>query len=266
MIVKNLKKLRRLKNPKDRKRRFQYFYFSPSLSKYLDQNETLLHQRLAKENLAKKGYNKVFCIGENKTGTTSLEAVLHDLGFKLPDQRVQENLLSHILVSGRYDVLRKFVARYDAFQDVPFAHEELYIALDALFPNSKFILTLRDPSDWYSSLVRFHKKVFGFESVEEAGPDFWEGIRGNYFLEKQRRLVTCVIDGREIEDWKLQYDRDHCISNYTQRNDRIIRYFRQRPKDLLTIDITKTTDTGEICTFLEFGADKVRQIPHLNVT
>jgi hypothetical protein len=169
-------------------------------------------------------------------------------------------------VSGRYDVLRRYVARYDAFQDIPFAHEELYIALDALFPNSKFILTLRDPADWYASLVRFHKKVFGFENVEEAGPDFWEGIRGNYFLEQQRRQITYVTNGREVEDWKLLYDRDYCISSYTQRNDRIIRYFRQRPKDFLAIDVTKAKDTAEICYFLEFGPEKVQQVPHLNAS
>jgi hypothetical protein len=264
--MKTLNKLRGLTKPKRFAKRIQYFYFSPDLSKYLDRNETLLRQRLVEKNLAKTGYKKVFCIGANKTGTTTLEAVLHDLGFKMPDQRMQESLLSHVLSSGRYDVLRKFVARYDAFQDVPFSSEELYVALDALFPNSKFVLTLRDPSDWHSSLVRFHKKVFGFENIEETGPEFWEGIRGNYFFEEHKRLVTRVINGRETVDWKLMYDRDYCISNYTQRNDRIIRYFRQRPKDLLTIDITKTVDTAEICAFLEFGAEKVQQVPHLNAT
>ncbi len=266
MILKKMKSFRRLIKSKEIRRRIKYYYFSPDLSRFLDRNETLLYQHLAEKNQARKGYNKVFCIGANKTGTTTLEAVFRELGFKMPDQRVQENLLTHVLVSGRYEVLRKFVARYDAFQDVPFSHEELYIALDALFPNSKFVLTLRDPSDWYLSLVRFHKQYFGFENIEEAGPDFWKGKRGNYWLESNKRLVTCVTNGRETVDWNLLYDRDHCISKYTERNDRIIRYFRQRPNDLLAIDITKTTDTTEICAFLEFDADKVQKTPHLNAS
>lgn len=246
------------------KQRVQRYYFAPELSKYLNVDETVLHEHLVELNRAKKGFNKVFCIGYNKTGTTTLERVLRDLGLKLPNQRLQEVVLSHVLVSGRYDILRRFVTKYDAFQDVPFSQEQLYIALDALFPNSKFILTLRNPDEWYSSLVRFHQKTFGFDDPLEAGPKFWAGIRNNYFFEQKKRFVTRVENGTEIVDWNLLYDRNYCISTYTQRNDQIIRYFRQRPSDLLMIDLTSTKDTTEICRFLEVPQVMVQSMPHLN--
>lgn len=37
--------------------------------------------------------NKVFCIGANKTGTTSLEKALKDLGFKMGDQGAAQGLI-----------------------------------------------------------------------------------------------------------------------------------------------------------------------------
>ena len=36
---------------------------------------------------------KVFCIGRNKTGTTSVERALQDMGYRLGNQRAGELLL-----------------------------------------------------------------------------------------------------------------------------------------------------------------------------
>lgn len=238
-----------------------------AFSRYIGVDETKLLQKLRDENAVRAGYDKVFCIGYNKTGTTSLESVLKDLGFNMPDQKTQEEQISHVLVSGRYDVLKELVEQYDAFQDLPFSHERLYIALDAMFPGSKFILTVRDPDAWYESLVSFHKKVFGFASTNELSREFWRGskyLHENYTFEQERRLVTKVSDGKIIEEWDLQYDRKNRIEEFNARNNEIIRYFRDRPSDLLCLDLKEELDTSRICSFLELGEDKVRAFPRLN--
>lgn len=250
------------------KRWLQRRYYAGSIASLAESDQSKLHAKLAAVNKSRKGFSKIFCIGFNKTGTTSLEAVLRELGFSLPDQRVQEDLLSHVMASGRYDILEKFVCDYDAFQDVPFSQENLYITLDALFPRSKFILTVRDPERWYQSLVRFHQKVFGFESIEEASnPDFWlSGKRNTYHFERQKRFVTRVVDGSVVVDWSLLYDKDYCIDVYTSRNDQIIRHFRERPGDLLCLDVSKEPDTGRICAFLEMDETRKGPFPRLNAS
>ena len=40
--------------------------------------------------IANKNYNKIFCIGYNKTGTTTLETVLKLYGFHVPNLEEQQ--------------------------------------------------------------------------------------------------------------------------------------------------------------------------------
>ena len=43
-----------------------------------------------------KTYSKVFCIGFNKTGTTSVEVALRNFGFKIGEQKVAEVLADEV--------------------------------------------------------------------------------------------------------------------------------------------------------------------------
>ena len=89
--------------------------------------------------LSNKNFSKIFCIGANKTGTTSLAATLEIIGYKLPNQMDQEMHLSKQTYLGNYEPLREYVNKYDVFQDIPFSIGNFYIVADALFPNSLFI-------------------------------------------------------------------------------------------------------------------------------
>jgi hypothetical protein len=71
--------------------------------------------------LSRKKFNKIFCIGYNKTGTTTLETVLRLYGFNLPNQQEQEARLTRQCFSTNYLELSDFVRRFDAFQDLPFS-------------------------------------------------------------------------------------------------------------------------------------------------
>lgn len=91
---------------------------------------------------------KIFGIGFQKTGTKSLATALNFLGYRAtgpnfamgPDIRHKVHELAFGLVD-----------RYDAFQDNPWP--VLYRELDARFPESKFILTLRPTEKWIKSVV-----------------------------------------------------------------------------------------------------------------
>lgn len=103
---------------------------------------------------------KIFCVGRNKTGTTSVDAALRDLGYRVAPQRPAEMLLEDW--SRRdFKKLKRFCLRYDAFQDVPFSYPFTYQEMDQAFPNAKFVLTVRDSAEeWYRSVCSYHAKLF----------------------------------------------------------------------------------------------------------
>ena len=104
---------------------------------------------------------KVFCIGFNKTGTTSVKVAFKDLGYRVGNQPVAEGFIADWT---RRDFSRiiDYCNTADAFQDIPFSLPDTYQSLDAAFPESKFILTVRTNADiWYRSLTTFHAQVFG---------------------------------------------------------------------------------------------------------
>ena len=95
---------------------------------------------------------KIFCIGRNKTGTTSLKYVLKQHGYKVGNQRKSELLIDHY-ANRNFKRIAKFCEKATVYQDVPFSLPYLYIYLDNVFPNAKFILSVRNsPIEWYESV------------------------------------------------------------------------------------------------------------------
>lgn len=92
---------------------------------------------------------KVFCIGFQKTGTSSVRDALQKLGYSVAGVFGRDIPLA--------DLKRTFVARgleiareFDAVEDMPWPL--MFRELDATFPGSKFILTVRDTDRWYRSI------------------------------------------------------------------------------------------------------------------
>src|SRR5690606_39066036 len=109
----------------------------------------------------KKSKAKIFCIGQNKTGTTSLQKFFEDHGYKVGDQPTAELLIDDYIARNWKPIL-KYCETAEVFQDIPFSNDYLYVLLDFYFPNAKFILSERDNADqWYNSITKFHTKLFG---------------------------------------------------------------------------------------------------------
>jgi len=215
---------------------------------------------------------KVFCIGNNKTGSTSMERVLKDLGYRMPKQDKQESQLVEEIHKGNYAPLKALCKRYDAFQDLPFSQSSIYAVADALFPGSKFILTVRDSEKWFQSLVRFQLKTIlkkaGVEKIEDFGEETFKDkaiyLHKNYMYNVVKRHAAYVDDNEVKHDWSLVYDRDHRIQVYEERNAEIVKYFQSRPDQLLVIDVTREKDNSRIIDFLGLPEKFIGPIPHLN--
>jgi hypothetical protein len=219
---------------------------------------------------ASKSFNKVFGIGANKTGTTTLQAIFGIVGLNVAPQDEGE-LYGVQAMKGNLKPLAEYVNRYDAFQDAPFSLKTTYAQLDALFPGSKFILTYRDADAWFDSLHNFHRKIFGVPEGREirredlhafrsAYPGYLDYVAGiNWALE-----VSGEVDIRQ--DYGLLYNREHYKKIYRERNEAIVRHFYERPNDLLVLDITREQDTSKVVKFLGLPDSLITNVPHLNKT
>ncbi len=85
-------------------------------------------------------FNKVFCIGFNKTGTSSMDRLFRGLGL-----RSFHGYYSHIPVSD------PLYAGYQCFSD---GDQHDFALLDRTFPGSRFIVTTRPLGDWLASRIR----------------------------------------------------------------------------------------------------------------
>ncbi len=171
---------------------------------------------------------KVFGIGFHKTGTTTLASALRTLGYRVTGPfGIHE---TDIGLTAREQALR--IAReWDAVQDNPWPI--VYQDLDHAFPGSKFILTTRETDDWFTSVA----KHFGGKSTPMR-----EWIYG----------VGDPLDNEAI------YKR-----RFEEHNTEVVKYFENRPSDLLVLPITNGVGWAPLCDFL--GVEEPASLfPHSN--
>lgn len=177
----------------------------------------------------------VFGIGLSKTGTTSLSAALNLLGWKsvhYPDPE--------LMWRGRYaDALRGFNAAADI------SVSAFYRELDAAFPGSRFVLTVRrDVEAWLESAESHYAKLARRMAPGE------QPIGARY--EVRRRVYG--IAGFEWERFR-QAAVEH---------ERAVRgYFAERPESLLIMDVCASEGYGALCPFLGV-AEPAFGFPHEN--
>ncbi|MGB5965064.1 MAG: sulfotransferase [Sulfurimonadaceae bacterium] len=201
---------------------------------------------------------KVFCVGQNKTGTTTVEAVLKSLGYKMGDQVKGEMLMSEWAVRDFKNIVN-LCKTADAFQDIPFSNDFTYTVLDYAFPKSKFILTVRDNKDeWYESITRFHTKLVGKDRLPTADDLKEFNYRYKGFLWEAQQ-VKYGIDETTVYDYEIYTDQ------YEMHNHRVQEYFKHRPEDLLVLNLSEDNAMEKLYTFLGINYNG-EDMPHLNAS
>ena len=183
---------------------------------------------------------KVFCIGRNKTGTTSLKTALSDLGYRVGDQRRAERLIEHYR-DRDFQPIIDYCRTADAFQDVPFSLPFTYVVMDQSFPGSKFILSVRDPDDWYRSYIRHQKQVVGTDEVPTPGE-----LKKHPYVREGWLYDAKVWQGRPEDKF---YDEDFLKERFVRYNRNARDYF-QFKDNLLTVNVAEDVAYQELCTFL----------------
>lgn len=171
---------------------------------------------------------KVFGIGFHKTGTTSLARALRMLGYRVtgPNGVDDPDIRTKL-----WPMVEKLSRQFDAFQDNPWPL--VYQYMDRIHPHSKFILTIRDPDKWVSSQTKY----FGKQSTPMR-----EMIYGVGFPEGNEEIYK---------------------SRMEEHNQEVLEYFKDRPNDLLVIDLTEQNEWEPICRFLGEPIPRAA-FPHAN--
>jgi len=180
---------------------------------------------------------KVFGIGFHKTGTTSLALALRILGYNcnrgldvLKEKWGLEKCVQY-LKDENYEPYLEYINEFDASLDNPWYL--LYKELDLAFPNSKFILTLRDEDKWLASCRHF-----------------FEGTNNLY-----RNWLYGASEVEKNEELHLERYRVHI--------DQVKKYFMARPNDLLIVNWEENSGWNQLCSFLEKPIINL-PFPHLN--
>jgi hypothetical protein len=108
-----------------------------------------------------------------------------------------------------------------------------YKYLDYKFPDSKFILLTRDLKSWLDSAEYIH----GHEPVDRA--------KDLMIMRRMLLYETIVFDKAKFT---VAYHRHH---------EDVRRYFRDRPNDLLEMDITAGDGWEKLCPFLGLSIPEV---------
>ena len=175
---------------------------------------------------------KVFCLGYQKTGTTSVDWVLQDMGYRVSKAYKQsDGKFSEMLRKNDLAEIKRVSELFDAFQDIPWF---LYFReFDQWYPNSKFILTTRDSASWWRSFLR-------------------------YFRTEYYPLFEYVYGF----DNPIGHQKD-IVKRYKQHKKAILEYFKDRADDLLVIEIGEEKALEKISRFLN-KETTYEKMPHKN--
>jgi hypothetical protein len=177
---------------------------------------------------------KVFCLGLQKTGTTSVEWLLKDMGKQVATYYKNWDIeFVNKLKQGDYSELKRVAELFDAFQDAPWFL--FYREFDSWYPGSKFILTIRDSRSWWKSFL--------------------------YYFEKRSLSIFEYIYGYK----NPVGNENNFIERYERHNREVIEYFKDRPEDLLVIDVSEENALHKISNFLG-ESSTFEKMPHINAT
>lgn len=178
---------------------------------------------------------RIFGIGLHKTATTSLHAAFKILGFEAshwPSAHWAKAVWQEMNNQGRSLTLE----RHYAFSDIPF--NILFKQLDAAYPGSKYVLTIRDENEWLDSVKRhFDPNANPFRTTWDSDPF--------------THIIHQKIYGTN------DFDANIFLERYRRHNEEVINYFKGRPNDLLVMSAGESWN--RLCQFLGM---KIPNVPY----
>ena len=184
--------------------------------------------------------SKIFGIGLNKTGTSSLGRLFEKCGYKMHEDYscIKINMaldLQNNINMDKSTLLLDIADNYDVFEDWPWPL--IYKQCLERYPDSKFVLTIRaDAEEWFRSLYYHCKKLGPTRQIKS--------IYGHY------------TPNHETKKDFIEY--------YKRHNAKVVEFFKDKPGKLLILS-TKTEDSKKSAILAKFcDSDKLSNIPYPN--
>ena len=194
--------------------------------------------------------SKVFGIGLSRTGTSSLADALQRLGLRSihfpADPITQAELIAfyaHRATAGRLTI----VDQCDAVTDTPIV--PIYKELSELYPDSRFILTVREQDEWLPACEEFWSRSMGPLYCQYSGTAFAKYVR----------IVNKEVYGSS------DFDRELFKAVYESHVKGVMSWFAHSPERLLILDICSGQGWKELCTFLGCPVPALA-FPHTNAS
>lgn len=157
---------------------------------------------------------KVFAIGFQKCGTTTLGVMLGHLEYRVAGYHAFRDLAERpdLQWSDLEKRARSVMATHDAAKDTPWPL--LYAFLDREFPGSKFIHVIRDPDTWIKSAVRdfadhpnaLHQLIYG-APFPKGNENVWLDRYQRHNAEVAAYFADRPADYLQVRLEDLSYDR-----------------------------------------------------------
>jgi hypothetical protein len=184
-----------------------------------------------------KKYNKIFQIGFNKCGTTSLHQMFIESGLKSVHwgggniaKKIDSNIKQNKPPLNGVD-------NYDCYTDIEdvttnsFPLINYYELLDKSYPNSLFILNARPVDKWITSRFKH---------------------AGGYYVKQYKSVLNITSDEELISQWTSIWNKHHKeVLEYFENNNRFIMF-----------DIESEGD--KLVEFLKSWSIPVDNFPHLH--
>ncbi len=179
---------------------------------------------------------RIFGIGLQKTATSSLHEAFKRLGFESLHWGTGEApMIWHEM---NYLGQSPTMERWYALSDMPIPL--LFRELDRGYPGSKFILTIREEVDWLMSVKRLWDRKYN------PTRHLWDV----YPITNQ---LHSALYGR------ADFDALVFLQRYRRHNAEVSAYFKDRPNDLLVLDMEAGGQWEALCAFLN---RPVPQVPY----
>lgn len=184
--------------------------------------------------LTNRNRKKIFVLGFHKTGTTSLAKALVVLGYRVcgfvnPKKGIEPE--THTRQELFETTYKPLLNEYDVFEDTLWFM--FYRELKELYPDAKFILSVRPENSWYESMV-------------------------NHFGGDDRRSYRWIYDG--VGD--PQENRALYLQKYRQHNRAVRNYFNGSD-NFLEMRLPEDFNWNTLCGFLKCKVP-YGQFPHAN--
>jgi hypothetical protein len=180
---------------------------------------------------------KVFGLGLSRTGTRSLTAALHLLGWDTVHYPVDRAALEALM---RGDVGFPHLERYDGMTDITVS--PYFEDLDAAYPGSKFVLTVRDEEGWLKSCENHWASRPAFQEAPPPGKDVGPEEHRTH-MEIRRFLRAAVYASYD-------FHRERFLRAYRRHVEAVKAYFADRPDDLLVLAIAHGEGFEKLAPFL----------------